>query len=417
MPPSLRAEEIASIKADLQVCLNEDPINLESVMEKADRLAWGFGQGLYSNLVLLLCNLTFDEEDARRHWEAMLKHRALLEQTLGRPMALRVAVLDYLVGLNRQTSRPRMIEVLQTHKAGDKEMIDPITGLQTRRFLQDQLPREVSRARRFKIDLSFVHLEIDDYARLTEEMGQTVGTVLLQEMAGLINGCIRNIDYAVRVSGAQFGLLLTETDRMGAYYVAERIRQKVEEYYLARRVNGRPFEVALSAGVAAFPEDADDAPDLQRRACEAFFTARARGTGRVAIYYRERREYIRLAADNEDLQVTLIPEGAQESAAGSMKNISSGGVLFESETPIELGRTVHILCRNRRESDQVLIPGRVVRIESFETDTGSRYEIGVLFDLVVEEQLEGVIDFLERFTADPSEGTETPEASDNPRTP
>jgi len=96
-----------------------------------------------------------------------------------------------------------------------------------------------------------------------------------------------------------------------------------------------------------------------------------------------------------------------------MKNISSGGVLFESDTPIDLGRTVQIVCRNRKESDQVVIPGRVVRVERFDAEGGERYEIGVLFDLVVEEQLEGVIDFLERFTAEPPLD-EAP--SDRPRT-
>ncbi len=103
--------------------------------------------------------------------------------------------------------------------------------------------------------------------------------------------------------------------------------------------------------------------------------------------------------------MTLIPEGAETSAPAAMKNISSGGVLFESDKPIELGRMVHILCRNRREADQVLIPGRVVRIEAFESSGITRYEIGVLFDLVVEEQLEGVVEFLERFIS----GTDEPE--------
>src|SRR5881296_4393 len=100
MSPWSRAEEIASIKAELQACLNEDPINLEWALEKAERLAWGFGHGLYSNLLLLLCNLTFEEEEAHRHWDAMLSHRVLLEQALGRAVALRVAMMDYLVGLN-----------------------------------------------------------------------------------------------------------------------------------------------------------------------------------------------------------------------------------------------------------------------------------------------------------------------------
>lgn len=402
MPPSSRADDISSIRAELQTCLNEDPINLEWSLEKVDRLAWVFGQGTYSNLLLLLCNLTFPEDEARRHWEAMLRHRALLEEALGRPVALRVAAMDYLIGLNRQTSRPRLLELLHFPRAGDREMSDPITGLHTRAFIDEQLPREASRAKRYSIDLSFAHIEIDDYVRFAEEMGPTVGTVLLQEMAAIINGSIRNIDYAARLSGAQFGLLLTETNRMGAYYVADRIRQKVEAYYLERTVNGRPFGVTVSAGVASYPEDADQAEDLAARAFEAYFTARTRGAGRVAIYYRERREYIRLALDNDDLQVTLIPEDSSEGAPASMRNISSGGVLFESEIPVEIGRFVQIRCRNKREADQVLIPGRVVRIEKFESDAGERYEIGVLFDLVVEEQLEGVIDFLERFTAEPS---------------
>ena len=58
----------------------------------------------------------------------------------------------------------------------------------------------------------------------------------------------------------------------------------------------------------------------------------------------------RLMLESEDLQVTLVPEGSEPSAPSTMKNISSGGVLFESDTPVALGRTVHILCRNRRET-------------------------------------------------------------------
>ena len=151
--------------------------------------------------------------------------------------------------------------------------------------------------------------------------------------------------------------------------------------------------------MASFPRDGSSAQELVRKAGDAYFTARARGRGRVAIHDPERREYVRLEMGNEDLQVTLVPEGAEPSAPGALRNISSGGVLYESEKPVALGRLVHILCRNRRDADQVLIPGRVVRLERFESDAGERYEIGVLFDLVVEEQLEGVIEFLERFTA------------------
>jgi diguanylate cyclase (GGDEF)-like protein len=249
-----------------------------------------------------------------------------------------------------------------------------------------------------------VHAEIDDFAGITERFGVSIGSVLLKEVSGVIAGCIRDMDYAARMGGARFSLLLTETDRMGAYYVADRLRQQVEAFYLERQIGGRPFAITVSAGVAAFPQDADSAEDLVAKACEAYYNARARGPGSVAIHYRERREYIRLESPTDRLKVTLLPEGDTAAALADMKNISSGGVLFESDRPMQLGRMVQIQCRNLQEGEEVLIPGRVVRIERFDTEGAERYEIGVLFDLVVEQQLEGVIGFLERFIA----GEETP---------
>jgi diguanylate cyclase (GGDEF)-like protein len=419
MEASHRADQIAALKAEFRAIFNEDPFNLEWNLERLDQLSWSVGAGLYSNLFLLLCNLDFEEDEARRHWHAILGHREALEQTLGRSVALRVAVFDYLVTLNRSTSRARLLEVHETQRPVDHELTDPLTHLNSTAFFNDQLPRELGRARRYDLSLSLIHIEIDDYPVLIERFGQSIGSVLLKEIAGIITRCIRTMDYAARISAAQFALLLTETDRMGAYYLADRIRQKVEEFYLERQIDGRPFEITVSSGVAAFPQDADDAQDLVRRASAAFNTARSRGLGSVAIHYRERREYIRLDTPSENLQVTLIPEGDAARALTEMKNISSGGVLFESDDPIDLGRMVQITCLNERERDEVLIPGHVVRIERFEAESGPRYEIGVLFDLVVEEQLEGVIGFLERFITpdEPTDDAGAASSSDTSGTP
>jgi len=396
MSANRRTEDISALTGQIRSLFNEDPTNLDWALQKVQRLSWSVGEGLYSGLLLLMANLAFSEAEARQHWAAILNHRARLEKQLGRPVALRVAILDHFVGVNRGESKPRLLELAGVSRASDRELIDPITGLHTPGFLEDQLPREISRAHRYKLDLSFVNLEIDELPRILEELGQTMGPILLKETATIIRSSIRSIDYAVRLSAARFGLLLTETDRMGAYHVADRIRQRVEAFNLEREVNGQPFELTISAGVASFPHDADEGNALMCKARAAFFTSRARGPGRVSIHYPERREYLRLAVDNENLQVTLGPEGA--APRGSMRNISSGGILFESETPIELGRSVEVRCKNRRDGEKVAIPGKVVRIEAFESESGPRYEIGVLFDLVVEEQVDGVIDFLERLS-------------------
>lgn len=399
-PVSPDPDDLASLRAEIEASFHEDPVNRAWNLDRLDLLAGPAGSGAHAWVMLLLFNLLLEEEEARRHWEGIREHRQGLEGALGRAVALRVAALDYLVELNHRTPRARLLEVLQVHMPPEKEITDPLTGLHTASFLADQLPREVGRARRYKLDLSLVHLEIDDYGSAVERQGRSIGTLQLREVADVLRECLRGSDYAARVSSAAFVLLLTETDRMGAFFVAERIRQKVEEFYLRQRLNGRPFGLTVSAGVASFGEDAESAEDLADKAREAFYNARARGRSRVAVHYRERREYMRLALDSADLQITLVPEGAEAGPAASMKNISSGGVLFESDRAIDLGRTVQIRCRNRRDAAQVVIPGRVVRIEKFESDAGPRYEIGVLFDLMVEEQVEGVVQFLERFISE-----------------
>ncbi len=403
MSATRRTEDNSTLTAQIRSLFNEDPTNLDWALQKIQRLSWSVGEGLYSGLLLLMASIECSEAEARRHWAAILNHRARLEKQLGRPAALRVAILDYFVGVNRGESKPRLIEMAGVARPSERELTDPVTGLHARGFLEDQLPREISRAQRYKLDLSFVNLEIDDLPRIMEDLGQTIGPILLRETATIIRSSIRSIDYAARLSAARFGLLLTETDRMGAYQVADRIRQRVEAFNLEREVNGQPFELTVSAGVASFPHDAEEGNALMCKARAAFFTARSRGPGRVSIHYPERREYLRLVVDNENLQVSLGPEDG--GPRGSLKNISSGGILFESETPIELGRSVDIRCKNRRDGEKVTIPGKVVRIEAFESAAGPRYEIGVLFDLVVEEQVDGVIDFLERLSGGEPAGT------------
>lgn len=400
MPASTPPGDRDSLKAELRRAFFEDPSNLRLILERIDQLDGGDSSGLYSGILLLLFNLRLSEDEARLLWRALLEHRREISGRLGREVPFRVAAMDYLVDRNRGIPRAALLDLVQIHPMPEREIADPVTELHTSAFLLDQIPREVGRARRYKLHLSLAHLEIDEFPALVERQGMAVGTMQLRAVAGIINECIRRTDYAGRVSAAAFVLLLTETDRIGAYYVADRIRRRVEEHYLQQRLSGHPFGLTVSAGVASFPEDADHAEDLADKALEAFYTARARGQSRVAVHYRERREYMRLALDSKVLQVSLVPEGDGSHAMGSLKNISSGGVLFESREPIQLGRTVEIRCRRPEDGSNVVIPGRVVRIEKFEAEGEQRYEIGVLFDLVVEEQVEGVVRFLERFISE-----------------
>src|SRR2546425_12043859 len=98
---------------------------------------------------------------------------------------------------------------------------------------------------------------------------------------------------AARLAGEEFALILPETERMGAFLVAERVRKEMERHFLRRDIDGRPIAMTVTIGMAKYPEDAAIADRMVRRAEEAMHQAKARGGNTVGVYYRERRNYIR----------------------------------------------------------------------------------------------------------------------------
>ena len=226
-----------------------------------------------------------------------------------------------------------------------------------------------------------------------------MGDILLREVAILLKNKIRDIDQAARLAGEEFGLILPETERMGAFLVAERIRKEVERHFLRRDIDGRPISMTMTLGLAKYPEDAAVADRLVQRAEEAMHQAKARGGNSVGVYYRERRNFIRFDVASRPVQIRVTPAGEQEAdpsgAAPEPRNISKSGLLFESERPYAIGEELVIICQDGRDAARVTLRARVVRIEELEGQAG-RYEVGAAFLLEWEHQEAQVTEFLRR---------------------
>ena len=391
------AGSLGRYREELLQALQEDAHNEERVLRRLDQIRSEEGIAATAALLLALTGMSFEETEARRHWEAVLAHRRALAAALNREVALRVAVLDYFLNLNRATTGPRLIDLALSERAEPGASVDRVTGLPNAAAFLASLQAETRRARRYDLGLSVLYLDLDDFRELNERHGELVGGIVLREVAILVQNKIRDIDIAARLSGEEFGVILPETERMGAFLVAERIRREIERHGLRRGVDGRPIRLTSSVGVARYPEDATTADRLVERAEEALHLAKARGGNSVSVYYRERRQFIRFDVQRGPVRLAVSPATPAETpfAKGRARNVSHGGLLFESDVPYAIGVDLRIACEDERRGARLTLPARVVRVEAIEERPGS-FEVGVAFLVEWEHQESAILEFLRR---------------------
>jgi two-component system, cell cycle response regulator len=127
---------------------------------------------------------------------------------------------------------------------------DALTGSYNRRYLMEQLPREVERCRRYAYPLSVLMCDIDHFKRINDEHGHSAGDDVLQQFASRAQRTIRsNSDWVARYGGEEFLIVLPETSYEGGMIVAEKIRTLVAATPFATR-NGDAV-VTASFGVAS----------------------------------------------------------------------------------------------------------------------------------------------------------------------
>jgi diguanylate cyclase (GGDEF)-like protein/PAS domain S-box-containing protein len=147
---------------------------------------------------------------------------------------------------------------------------DSLTGLPNRRVLEEQLPREMARARRSGSSLCLGLIDIDHFKAYNDTHGHLAGDEVLRECAKAWDDALRGEDTIVRFGGEEFLVLLPDTDPEEAAEVVERLREQT------------PMEQTCSAGLASwdFVESADD---LLGRADAALYLAKAGGRDQLAL--------------------------------------------------------------------------------------------------------------------------------------
>jgi diguanylate cyclase (GGDEF)-like protein len=159
--------------------------------------------------------------------------------------------------------------------------LDGVTGVYNHRHFRTLLDQEIDRARRLERPVALIMVDIDTFKRFNDTYGHQAGDEVLRHVAQLTARALRRSDAVARYGGEEFVVLLPEAATQDALPVAEKIRAEVEKNPLTLGGMLRPLQVTVSLGVASFPADAINGPELVAVADRGLYQAKGRGRNRV----------------------------------------------------------------------------------------------------------------------------------------
>jgi diguanylate cyclase len=251
------------------------------------------GQELDSEVLAVMRLLKQHLDFSGSHSEALTKvNKHLL--TLSSPEQIR-AVVQLLINENtkvqsevsalnnRLQQSQAQIEKLRANLSESQRlgMLDAVTYLKNRHWLQANLPKEVEAASESKEPLSLIMADVDHFKRINDSFGHAVGDEILRRFGELLSKNIKGRDTAVRYGGEEFVVVLPHTQIQGAQNLSEQIRSELESKKWMHHKTGQPIgKVTASFGIAQL-RTGEKSDALLERADAKLYEAKAAGRNRI----------------------------------------------------------------------------------------------------------------------------------------
>lgn len=153
---------------------------------------------------------------------------------------------------------------------------DELTGLANRRLLKDRLRQAMARGARENLYVALVLLDLDDFKRVNDELGQPVGDHVLRIVAARLIAATRGADTACRYGGDEFVVMLPQVEDMRMVHaVAGKLSAAITAPIT---VDDCEILLTASAGCVVYPDDGETCPDLIEAADRRLYCAKASRT-------------------------------------------------------------------------------------------------------------------------------------------
>jgi two-component system cell cycle response regulator len=182
-----------------------------------------------------------------------------------------------------ENAKPVIESKLLAQKLREQSLLDGLTGLYNRKFLEEFIDKIDNQAKRSRTHYAVLMLDIDFFKQVNDTYGHDVGDQFIKMLGHIIKNHIRSSDIAVRYGGEEFLILLHESSREGAIKVAETIRKSFAK--TAVYVKGKAVRKTLSIGISLFPDTyTSSLREAIKHADIALYKAKEAGRDQIAFF-------------------------------------------------------------------------------------------------------------------------------------
>ena len=161
-------------------------------------------------------------------------------------------------------------------------MYDSTTELPNRKFFENRLEEEISRARRESNPIALLLVDLDKFKEVNDSYGHEAGDVLLEQSSARLKTCLRTEDLVARIGSDEFAILLpTIADGRDVSNVAQKLIDALSESF---QIQGRDHHLTASIGIAVFPKDGKNSRALLSGADFAMNAAKRSGGATYSSY-------------------------------------------------------------------------------------------------------------------------------------
>lgn len=227
-------------------------------------------------------------------------------------LAVLIAIWSYVVHMLRRWQLTQ-----QTHSNQMEQLAhyDPLTGIANRSLFHQRLATAFKQAERSGKPVGLMLMDIDHFKDINDSLGHQMGDELLRFFAAELTRCCRETDTVARLGGDEFAIIVSDLKHQ--QYVANFCQRVLDLFNKSVVIHDTPIKSGTSIGVAFYPQDADHAEGLLRKADLALYEAKRAGRAkyqffdqeieRVARHKHEIQEALEVALENREFELAYQP--------------------------------------------------------------------------------------------------------------
>jgi len=159
---------------------------------------------------------------------------------------------------------------------------DGLTGLHNHRHFRERFDQEFERAKRYRLPLSCIMFDVDNFKLVNDTYGHLTGDAILREIGIRSVDTVRKLDFVARYGGEEFAIIMPQTDLDGATVEGERLRERIAETPFPGLPDGE--QITVSVGIAVLNHDTmNTSEDLLRLTDQALYDAKNTGKNKVVV--------------------------------------------------------------------------------------------------------------------------------------